>query len=141
MPPEDLFHELTFYTLDLGDSAFIHQHVVDAYAAQHAEASTKPITITFGLIGLYLYLEHGFTGRQVQQAHMRMGRHRKPWLTFSLPKDRGNIQISDVLAAKPGSDRDTAIRAWCESVWQAWAHARPEISALAQAELGVKIRA
>jgi Family of unknown function (DUF5946) len=136
---EDLFHELTFYTLAHGDSAFIHQHVVDTYAAQNAEATTKPIAITFALIGLYLYLEHGFTGRQVQRAHMRMARHRKPWLTFRLQEGRGNIQISDVLAAKPGAARDAAIRAWCESVWKSWSHARPEIAALAHTELGVRI--
>jgi succinate dehydrogenase hydrophobic anchor subunit len=136
---ENLFRELTFYTLAHGDSAFIHQHVVDAYAAQNAEATTKPIAITFALIGLYLYLEHGFTGRQVQLAHIRMARHRKLWLTFPLLEDRGDIQISDVLAVKPGAARDAAIRTWCESVWQTWSHAGPAIAALTHAELGVRI--
>lgn len=139
MSAEALFHELAFYTLAHGDPAFIHQHVVDAYAAQNADCVTKPITITFALIGLYLYLEHGFTGRQVQLAHMRMARHRKPWLSFPLPGERGNIQVSDVLAAEPGACRDAAIRTWCESVWRAWAHARAEIAALAHSELGVSI--
>ena len=30
---EELFHELSFYTLAHPDPAFIHQHIVDAYAA------------------------------------------------------------------------------------------------------------
>ena len=38
------------------------QHVVDAYAAQTARASTKPITLAFALVGLYLHLEKNQTG-------------------------------------------------------------------------------
>jgi hypothetical protein len=137
-PQEQLVHELAFYTLAHGDPAFLHQNAVDAFAAQQASPATKPITVTFALIGLYLYLEHGFTGRQVQLAHMRMARRRKPWLTLPLRADRGSFTISDVLAAAPGPDRDAALHTWCESVWQAWKHARPQIAALAQSELGVR---
>ena len=139
MPPDDLFHELTYYTLAHPDPFFIHQNVVDAYAAQHADSTTKPIAITFALIGLYLCIEHGFTGRQAQLAHMKMARHRKPWLTLPLPERRGDVTISDVLAEPPGPERDAAIRRWCESVWHAWSHARPAIAALAQSELGVEL--
>src|SRR5438067_3221775 len=46
------------------------QHVVDAYAAQTARASTKPITLAFALVGLYLHLEKNQTGKQVQRVHM-----------------------------------------------------------------------
>jgi hypothetical protein len=53
----DAYHELCGYTLTHGDAAFIHQHVVDAFAAQHADAHSKPIGITFALAGLYLHLE------------------------------------------------------------------------------------
>jgi hypothetical protein len=53
----DLFHELSFYTLSHGDPAFIHQNSVDAYTAQHADETTKPIAVVFALIGLYLHLE------------------------------------------------------------------------------------
>ena len=49
---QDLFNELSLYTLELRDSAFIHQHIVDAFAVQHADANTRPIAIVFGLIGL-----------------------------------------------------------------------------------------
>jgi hypothetical protein len=34
---QDLYNELAFYTLALGDPAFIHQNIVDAFAAQHAD--------------------------------------------------------------------------------------------------------
>lgn len=50
----DIDHEFTCYTLAHRDPAFLHQHVVDAFAAQHADDSTKPITLVFALVGLYL---------------------------------------------------------------------------------------
>jgi uncharacterized protein DUF5946 len=60
---------LSAYTLTHSDPAFIHQHVVDAFAAQSADDTTKPITLTFALVGLYLHVEKGRTGRRVQLVH------------------------------------------------------------------------
>jgi hypothetical protein len=44
---------------------------VDAYAAQHATPASKPITTAFALIGLFLFAERGFTGKQVQRWNSR----------------------------------------------------------------------
>ncbi|MHB1630570.1 MAG: DUF5946 family protein [Bacilli bacterium] len=62
--------ELTAYTLSHKGDRFIHQHVVDAYAAQHAGNGMRNITTAFALIGLYYGVEHGFSGRQVQRIHI-----------------------------------------------------------------------
>lgn len=59
----DAYNELQCYTLGQGDLAFIHQHVVDSWTAQHADEQTKPISLTFALVGLYLHVEKGFSGR------------------------------------------------------------------------------
>ena len=135
---ENLYHELALYTLELRDPEFIHQHIVDAYAVQHAGPDSKPIAIAFGLIGLYLYLEKGFTGRQVQRAHMQLARKSKRWIAPPMPRQRlARIGVADVLAAEPGSERDAMIRSWCEAVWRDWQHTRPEIAALARKFLGV----
>jgi len=66
----DCYHQLIAFTLSLGDRYFIHQVAVDAYAAQHAGPGMKSITASFALIGLYLIFEHGYSGKEVQQAHM-----------------------------------------------------------------------
>ena len=71
---QDLQDELSYYTLAHGDPEFVHQHIVDAFAAQLATPNSKPIQVVFALIGLYLHQERGFTGRQVQLAHMRLER-------------------------------------------------------------------
>ena len=102
----DAYDELQGYTLMLRDEAFIHQHVVDAWMAQHAHESTKPIGLTFALIGLYLHFERGFSGRQVQLAHMALGRRKREWPIFPLPADRGGITAVEVIAAPPGPERD-----------------------------------
>ena len=132
MPPDlDAYHELSAYTLGHPDPvAFIHQHVVDAYAAQHADAQSKAIGVTFALVGLYLHLERGFTGRQVQRAHMQMARQKRQWPAFDLPAARGSITAIDVMAAAAGTARDRAIDEWCRSVWDSFAGCRPPVEAL-----------
>jgi hypothetical protein len=69
---DNLYSELAYYTLAHSDPAFIHQYVVDAYTAQTADESSKPISVVFALIGLYLHVEKGYNGKQVQHAHTRL---------------------------------------------------------------------
>ncbi len=122
---DEAYQELQGYTLLHGDPAFIHQHVVDAFAAQHASAEDKPIRVAFALVGLYLHLVRGASGREVQLAHMRLARRRRTWPRFDPPAERGEVTPTDVMAAAAGPDRDRAIDAWCRSVWSAW-HASHE---------------
>ena len=120
---------LCAWTLGLRDPAFVHQHVVDAWMAQTADESTKPIGVLFALVGLCLHLEHGFTGREVQRAHMRLAKRKEVWPTFPLPVDRGRIGPAKVLSAGPGPDRVRAIDAWCASVWAAYAPSHAAVAA------------
>ena len=112
--------ELTYYTLAHGDPRFIHQHLVDAYGAQHVPDSKSTIGAAFALAGLYLAVERGFTGREVQKMHMVMGRQSKQWPRFIPPTDVGPLTVADVLAAEPGPARDEKLMQWCASVWGAW---------------------
>jgi hypothetical protein len=123
---QQAYNELCAYTLAhaLTDPAFIHQHVVDAFAAQHADDRSKPISLWFALAGLYLHLEKGLTGRQVQRAHMQLARHKIQWPSCALPTERGSITAVEVMAAAPGPGRDRAIDAWCAAVWNAYAETR-----------------
>ena len=104
--PREEFYELSYYTLAHPNPSFIHQHIVDAFAAQTASDDTKRIGITFALIGLYLYLDRGYTGKQVQLAHMALAKQNKEWPKFVLPKLRGEVTVADVLAESPGEERD-----------------------------------
>lgn len=129
------YHELCYYTLAHPDPAFIHQYAVDAFAAQHADHATKPITLTFALIGLYLHLEKRYSGKAVQRAHTQLARRRKNWPTFNLPESRGALTVDDVLNVPPGVERDAMIRKWCASVWDAYRDNHERVAALIQSEL------
>jgi hypothetical protein len=124
------YHELCCYTLSHGHPSFIHQHVVDAFAAQDAREEDKPIRLTFALVGLYLHVERGFTGRQAQLAHMKLGRKKRTWPALRVPDDRGAITATTVMAAEPGDQRDEMIRAWAACVWQAFSENRATIELL-----------
>ena len=122
------YDEVYLYTM--GRPGFILQHVVDAFAVQTADANSKPIAVVFGLVGLYLRVEKQFSGRQVQLAHMALGRRKRDWPAMHLPDDRGDMTIADVLAAPPGPERDLAIDNWCRSLWTACGGNRPAVLAL-----------
>jgi hypothetical protein len=127
MSEEEAYNELCAYTWSRGDPEFIHQLAVDAFGAQQADERTKPIKLTFALIGLYLAVEKQYTGRAVQRVHMRLGRRNRVWPTFMLPSGRGSMTALDVMEVSAGPERDRAIQAWCTSVWEAYAGSRGQV--------------
>lgn len=114
----DLFGRLTAYDLERGRPDFPHQHVVDAYAVQHTGPPAKPVALWFGLVGLHLAFEHGWTGRQVQVAHGKLARLDTRVPDLPLPAERVAVTVSHVLNAAAGDERDTAIVDWASSVWR-----------------------
>lgn len=129
---ENLFHELSFYTLAHPSSEFIHQYIVDAYGAQAANENTKEIRVIFSLVGLYLSLEKGYTGREVQLFHMKMAKDKIVWPKIELPVDRGSIFVKDVVAIKEREDRDKKIVEWSQDVWNSYQKQRQVIIQLAE---------
>ena len=132
----ETYDELCSYTIAHPDPSFIHQHAVDAFAAQHADKNTKPITLAFALIGLYLQQETNASGKQVQRVHMLLAQRRKAWPRFDVPDHRGDITVLDVMAAPPGPERDDMIVKWCASVWDAYRDSRKKVVDLLKSELG-----
>lgn len=115
------YSNLACTTVARQDTAFIHQHVVDAYAAQHAGGKTRNISVVFGLIGLYLALEIGYAGKQVQQAHMQIARVRKDWPRLEPPVNPAGVTVWDVLQAGTEGEKDAMIQKWMAAVWASWA--------------------
>lgn len=111
--------EASFYTLSLGDSYFIHQLLVDTYAAQHAGPIVKPISTAFALIGLYLIFEKNYTGREVQKAHMILAQKNKQWPHFILPSEKARLTVQDVVQAQD-SEKQEMIKKWGKAVWDIW---------------------
>jgi hypothetical protein len=109
-------------TLVHEDPRFIHQHAVDAYAAQHAGGRSRPVTTAFALIGLCLAVEKGYTGRQVQLAHMQIGKKRQDWPRLEPPEHPGELTVIDVLQAGTDAEKEEMLMRWVASVWQSWEH-------------------
>jgi hypothetical protein len=121
------YNELCAYSLTHESPAFVHQHVVDAFGAQTANAQTRPIQLAFALVGLYLHIERQFTGREVQRVHRMLAEKTRSWPAFVLPGNRGATTVTDVVAAPSGAERDRAIHTWCASVWGAYREAEPAV--------------
>jgi hypothetical protein len=134
----EALNELSAYTLTRLDSGFIHQHVVDAYGAQHGgfqgsvrKAPTRShIGVAFSLLGLYLACEKGYTGRQVQLAHIALGRWRKQYAQPEGSPARAALTVVDVMKIEPGVERDQMLKRWAAAVWEAWAPAHEWTRAL-----------
>jgi uncharacterized protein DUF5946 len=129
------YHELCAYRLIHSDPAFLYQHVVDAFAAQRANESTKPIMLTFVLVDLFLHVEKGQSGKQVKRVHMLLARRRKNWPRLDLPFDRGDVTVSDVMRVPAGPARDAMIDAWCACVWAAYRACHGQFAELIQTAL------
>ena len=125
----ELYFQISYYTLSLKDSNFIHQLIVDSYAAQHSGAKTKPITISFALIGLYLVNERSYTGKKVQEAHMIMANKSKDWPNFKIPEEIKWMTVLDVIQS-PNNKKEDSIKKWCKSVWNVWKPEKEHIETL-----------
>ena len=125
-----LYDELSAFTLSSGDKDFIHQLAVDAYAAQHSGPQVKPISIAFALIGPFLVFERGYTGRQVQLAHMALAKTRRQWPLFNRPITKARLTIFDALAGLTAQNYQAQIKSWAESVWEVWHSEHQAVSRL-----------
>lgn len=90
------------WTLTLGDIGYVHRHIVDVGAAQHATADGKTITLAFALVRLHLHLDHGLTGRGVPRAHLAMVRRWKTSALRTPVRAAGALTARDVLSPLPG---------------------------------------
>jgi hypothetical protein len=131
----EMFQELSCYSSSHTDPEFIHQYIVDAFALEIADEDTKNIKVAFALIGLYLHVEKNFTGKEIQNAHIKLGKKRKTWPRFVLPLKRGDISIKNVMDCPEGLKRDKAIEDWCLSVWNSYSSCHEAVRNLVQDEL------
>lgn len=110
-----------------------HQLSVDAYGAQHAGPPTTPIRLGYSLAGLWLALEHGFSGDEVRAVHAHMGHAQDWWPTFEPPTGPPRMTVRDVAeqGVRRGSSTGhaTATRAWAEAVWGGWTAERATVAA------------
>lgn len=118
----------------------LHQLTVDAYGSQHGGPPTPPIATAFGLIGLRLALDEGWSGTQVRSAHQYMGEASGDWPVFDRPATPGDVTVYDVAAADSPEAHADAVGRWAAAVWSAWHEAHPRVRALIDERLPTEVR-
>jgi hypothetical protein len=132
-----LYDELSAFTLSLRDKDFIHQTIVDTYAAQHSGHNVKPISTAFALIGLYLVFERGYTGKQVQQAHRILGELHRQWPRFDPPVNKNALTVAAVLHDLTEENYREQINSWAKSVWLLWSSEHENVRKMAETYLNI----
>ena len=136
-----LFDELSAFTLSLSDKEFIHQLVVDAYSAQHSGINMKPITTVFALVGLYLTFEHGYNGKEVQRAHITLGKTHRQWPRLNPPAEKSALTVLNVLQSLTPENHRERINSWGKSVRLLWISEHENIGKLVKTYLKVRRQA
>ena len=106
---QDADNALCGDTLCRSHPAFIHQFVVDAFTAQHADEASKPIAVAFALVGLYLAVERQFSSRQIRLAHMKRAR-RSGFASWKRSSLQSEIVASTVGTAGPRAPKRHGVR-------------------------------
>ncbi len=131
---------LTFEMEHLPQLGRYHQLAVDAYGAQHAGAPSPPIATAFGLIGLYLALERGWSGTAVRGAHQYLAQRHSTWPRFRGRADGSVLTVAEVAGAIAPDDHANRVQAWARSVWDSWAPEHPHVGSWADAVLSREVR-
>ncbi len=100
----------------------VHRLTVDAYAVQHPGSTDRQSIQSIGvhLIRLCLFLEHGLTAENANDAMLEAGKYKHTFKWLEPPKSLGNITAADVYKAKNIEEHKSIVRAWAQSTWDAW---------------------
>ena len=146
-------HVMEYEAKHLAELGRRHQLTIDTYGAQHGGPTVPAIAVPFGLIGLHLALDEGWTGTEVRQAHQFLARSaravagtedrtssRRVWPVFEPPGNPDWLTIADVAGATSTEEHATRVDRWAGSVWQAWSHEHERVRAWAAAALPGEVR-
>jgi hypothetical protein len=131
---------LSYETEHLARLGRYHQLSVDTYGAQHADAPSRPISTAFGLIGLHLALEHGWSGTAVRAAHQFLAQRYSTWPSFHRRADGPVLTVADVAGASTPDEHASRVQAWARSVWNSWAPEHLQVRAWAGTALSPEVR-
>lgn len=108
---------------EFGDGAYgaVHRHTVDAYAAQHpgVNGRRQRQSVALHLVGLCHWIEYGLTSAQLTPLTRALAKDKREWPWLNAPSAY-RLTVLDVLRATAPDEHGAIVRAWAESVWEAW---------------------
>ena len=100
----------------------VHRLSVDAYAVQHPGSPSRLCIQSVGvhLIRLGLFLEHGLSPGDANNAMLKAAKHKDTFVWLSPPAFLGPLTVADVVKAGSVQEHKTLVRAGAEGAWAAW---------------------
>lgn len=100
----------------------VHRLTVDAYAVQHPGATDRQSIQSVGvhLIRLCLFLEHGLTAENANNAMLEAGKNKHSFVFLEPPRNFGTITAADVYKAKSVKEHKAIVKEWAKTAWDAW---------------------
>lgn len=105
-----------------GFGALTPIRVNDAYCVQHHGVSERRAiqSVNVHLVALYLQLEKGFHGNQVNAPMQRVLRYADQFTWLEPPTPNGTLTIADILQAQTLQAQADAIESYARDIWHAW---------------------
>lgn len=100
----------------------VHRLTVDAYAVQHPGSTDRQSIQSVGvhLIRLCLFLEHGLTAENANDAMLEAGKNKLKFTWLEPPESLGTITAADVATVNTVNEHKAIVRAWAQNAWNAW---------------------
>jgi hypothetical protein len=100
----------------------VHRLTVDAYAVQHPGSTDRQSINSVGvhLIRLCLFLEHGLTAKNANDAMLEAAKHKHMFTWLKPPESLGMITVADVAKARTVDEHRAVVRALAQDAWNAW---------------------
>ncbi len=100
----------------------VHRLTVDAYAVQHPGSTDRQSIQSVGvhLIRLCLFLEHGLTAENANDAMLEAGKDKHSFIFLEPPQSLGSITAADVYKAGSATEHKAIVREWAQTTWEAW---------------------
>jgi hypothetical protein len=100
----------------------IHRLTVDTYAIQHPGSTDRQSIQSVGLhlIRLCLFLEHGLTAEDANNAMLEAAKNKHSFTYLEPPSNFGSITAADVVKAESADEHKVLVQKWAKSSWDAW---------------------
>jgi len=95
---------------------------VNAYAIQHPGSDDRQSIQSVGvhLIRLCLFLEHGLTPENANDAMLAAGKNKSSFYVLEPPKTLGSITAADIVKEQTVDGHKAAVRKRAQEAWNTW---------------------
>jgi len=100
----------------------VYRLAVDAYAVQHPGVPSRQSVQSIGvhLVRLCLFLEHGLTPEDANDAMLNAAKQKASFHWLEPPDFLGELTVADVDATVSVDEHQDVVRRWAAQMWAVW---------------------